>query len=147
MNDLMYGDWVSYTFDLEDGTKEIFGRLHGKIRVSSMPTVRNVGILLPPLDWEMYALLPIVGNNEKRMAIVDAAIKMFGFDESLDVIEMEWGIVPDGRWIPVTKDSIRPLVSESMSEEFVAKGLCPRCGDRGEWRALALLCDYHGRFL
>lgn len=31
--------------------------------------------------------------------------------------------------------------------EWKEKGFCPRCGDKGEWRAMALFCrNGHGKF-
>jgi hypothetical protein len=37
--------------------------------------------------------------------------------------------------------------SSAMSEEFVKQGRCPRCGDSGYWKMLALNCHRHGMFL
>lgn len=45
----------------------------------------------------------------------------------------------------------RVPIAEKSREEIVAQrkkdGVCPECGDRGEWISMALVCPVHGKFM
>lgn len=54
-----------------------------------------------------------------------------------------------GDTITLTRDQLRSLIRfvEEGDERDPLGGGCPRCGDRGEWRSLGLVCRQgHGLF-
>lgn len=36
--------------------------------------------------------------------------------------------------------------TKSLAAKWKEQGLCPECGHKGEWIALALICPNHGKF-
>ena len=57
----------------------------------------------------------------------------------------DWGTDSSKRWIKIPIHQTRDF--PTISAQWKADGLCPKCGDRGEWRSLALVCkNGHGVF-
>lgn len=61
---------------------------------------------------------------------------------------LEWGEKPDGLFLLVSvAEGISFWHTNDQYDHFKKKGLCPRCGDSGYWRNLALNCKYHEQFI
>lgn len=61
---------------------------------------------------------------------------------------LRWGkIDPKFKNIARTAGLISQSFNKEMFEQHKKLGVCPRCGDLGEWRSLALVCRHgHGIF-
>jgi hypothetical protein len=61
---------------------------------------------------------------------------------------LKWGRLLDKtRSLFIPSMSCSPIVDDTLRREFVRDGVCPRCGDTGVWKSMALVCEFHGRFI
>lgn len=72
------------------------------------------------------------------------------FEESRQEIQsnLEWGTIRRGvPYITVFDLLLEEFDTESFRPLWNKRGCCPKCGHKGEWRALALVCPYHGIYV
>ena len=96
---------------------------------------------------DLYIFVPW-GEHHTR---IEEAIKNFGYhgnDQDFSSVEFEWGRIPGSEtWLFADDQDLSLFVDPKMRQAFVSAGTCPRCGDSGYWKALAIFCPWHGRFL
>lgn len=68
------------------------------------------------------------------------------FRPRTDKLQFEWGGYPKEDHICVARQYIVHASIPGMMD-FKKMGVCPRCGDTGYWKALALNCNWHGQFI
>ena len=137
--DLRFGDIVLY----ENGSITFVGRALALIEKSSAVNV---------LNYSAAAILDVV----KRDADSPSKIFIDAWDEwmkeSFGSLELDWGDTARqfrcaDSLVLVPLIFVRPLFDKGDVRFFVERGACPRCGDAGEWRSLALVCKYHGIYI
>lgn len=135
--DFRYGDPVSfaYCFEAFGDARSVRGRVGGRLsRASACNLV---------FAWEdNFVLLPSFGPwpVDEELAV--------NFVEDRGRIELDWGRLPDSDPVLVAPGTQLTHVHEgSIVDSFVARGCCPRCGDRGTWVNLGLSCPWHGPYL
>lgn len=69
-------------------------------------------------------------------------------------MELDMGHIPDRSelpkrfyWFAAPWARLACPFGDSMYAMFVKNGWCPRCGDHGSWKALALSCPWHGMYM
>lgn len=70
--------------------------------------------------------------------------------ENFDLFGLEWGDRALGRdavYVYMDPDNVKNSITDEASAMFKTAGLCPRCGSRGSWIAMAAVCRWHGKFL
>jgi len=76
--------------------------------------------------------------------------KKLSFEEDRQEIQsyLELGTIRRGvPYITVVDYILEEFDTESFRPLWSKRGCCPKCGHRGEWRALALVCPYHGIYV
>lgn len=137
----MRGDVVNFKFSQDEDlgvTDMVSGRLVAKL--SERCAVHYTS------EYSDYFLMTLHKGSADRLKNEDDPVQLFMPRGDIPW-EFEWGEKPKGQFICVEKNLLAHMFQPKMSEVFVEKGLCPRCGDRGFWRALALNCDWHGQFI
>lgn len=122
--EFLYGDIVQ----LDYGSGKLHGRIHARFGA------RDV----------FYIIKPDPSHNdefEKNEDLMGYMLPLTGKSE------LDWGALPPYPWVVASEKELTNIISPAMTERFRKGGLCPRCGDRGYWKMLALFCPYHGHFL
>lgn len=135
--DIRFGDIVqfSYFVDLLGHMKNVFGRVHGKV------SNRTTGLLLGKEDY--YVLKPDPSHDEEEVQDDLMEYFLIGLEDD----QLEWGKLPSHPYVTVPASGVGSLFGPNMLSKFKKEGLCPRCGDRGEWKVMALVCPYHGIYI
>lgn len=137
--DLSFGDIVLY----ENGTLSFVGRALALLEKSSA---------INALNYSAAAILDVVRRDADTPSktFIDAWDQWV--KESYDSLELDWGDTSKqfrcaDSLVLVPLIFVRPLFDRSDRKFFIERGACPRCGDVGEWRSLALVCKYHGMYI
>lgn len=141
--DIRYGDVVDYVFmtGLFDGLDRLTARVYAKINSSTLPQRMFASSIFIDVPW--YAVKPMPAFEEKMAQ--DPVIDFVASDD--DRFEIEWGKLPSRPFIVVDELSLDHTFGDMMKGVLKKEGLCPRCGDEGAWKSLALVCPFHGIFL
>lgn len=138
-NDFRYGDVVTYchkspfSFDKDLDETPVVCRVVAKLTTHSAQLKFNS-------SKDTYAIVPVEGEF-----VPD---DLYFLRELGAQAEFEWGEVKDpSEALGAFFDEFTFTFDDEMREMFVEEGLCPRCGHEGEWRALALICPWHGMFV
>ena len=146
---ICYGDIVSYTitpvnFDVDPNFDSApsysICRVHGMLTADRASNIWGNG------DGTDIYIVATVDEPLDDMKEVISFVSQIIPDDICDD-DLEWGSIPEKNWVVATLDEIDNFVNESMKKTFKKQGLCPRCGDDGEWKNFALLCRWHGMFL
>lgn len=135
--DVRFGDIIqfSYFVDLLGKTKTVFGRVHGKV------SNRTTGFLQIREDY--YILKPDPSHDEDEVQDDLMEYFLIGLEDD----QLEWGKLPQHPYVTVPMSGLGPLFGQNMIAKFKKDGLCPRCGDKGQWVAMALKCPWHGTYI
>lgn len=136
---IQHGDLVELVYDVTSFSKKtLYGRIYAKLTPQySSSTYRNK---------QTYYIVKPEKKFEEEIRANDALLEAL-----LSMMDpfpgLEWGQVPPMPYITVPETMLSPLFGSAMESRFKKNGLCPRCGDRGYWKAMALFCPWHGRFM
>lgn len=150
----LYGDVVEFTTGDHSGfgtstTREYGARIVGRLTNESTARILGDG------SGEGY-LVSIFGHTVDRFEGEDVdRLLEWGHDTAVShhddgSLVLRWGDPPDSpKDVYCVKPArgLRRLLTMAECEEFRKLGHCPRCGNRGEWRSLALVCPWHGIFV
>lgn len=131
-----YGDLVEFVYDVTDvGNKTLHGRIYGRVapRYSSAKFQTK----------HTYYVVQLVDkiDDDIEVDLIGMMMAMVGD------MELEWGHVPAQPYVTIPEHMLTQLFGSSMIKRFKEKGLCPRCGDPGYWKVMALFCPWHGQFM
>ncbi len=139
---IQYGDIMTYehlhTKVVGIPKKEVFiGRILAKFEKES---VINAFGWIPSTTRSNLYIFAHAGSS-------DGVYTYTGIPDEYKDISLEWGDWPDKEWMLLTSDQLKEWVTPSIQKQFTDGGQCPRCGDPGYWKGLALFCEYHGMYV
>lgn len=142
-----YGDLAIYSQTLDFSSNKFassYGRIYGK--VDNAVAMSTYGIHCKTGE-DLYVFSP----KGVLDSVIEDAIKLFGGfskDKHYDKIVFEFGEFPNNKhWIFADTADLQHAITEDDKVKFKHVGLCPECGSSGYWKNLALICEFHGRFI
>jgi hypothetical protein len=140
-NRILYGDWVIFRYDDSFGNSDSLVRVTGRIvgKLTQECAIRTA------FESDDYFIMELSKIHRTKLQDPEHPINLFRVRDHFK-LEFEWGGRPAHEHICVRGDLLSHWSIPGMSD-FKTEGVCPRCGDRGYWKALALNCNWHGQFI
>lgn len=138
-NDIILGDIVSFKWFIDfDTIVTVFGRVIG----FAIPGSGVIGMKRSPVvdvfydkDFETNTTVMnmfMAAKNQQKM-----------LEEGTVVIDSgKWPMTGPGKLIMLAGDA-ENCIDDSLELSLKKSGFCPRCGDDGEWFAMACTCRHH----
>lgn len=142
------GDLVTYRTELVSGAwVSIYGRVMGRMTANS-------SFMFGMSSVYKYLVKTFVNIPKDFDDVVDWGLRGDHIDlmhmVSENTLVLDWGKPPPKSpkhvWVALEGAELSSIVRHEDREYFKEGGVCPKCGDKGEWRACALFCSFHGQF-